>query len=233
LAGVIIKPTRQWSIYLGGGPGLTDGIGTPDFRFVGGVRFASDLPDRHRFEDPDGDGIINEHDKCPDEAEDYDGFQDDDGCPEPDNDLDGIPDDRDECPDDAAPGSPDGCPRGHVIMREGKVHLFGKILFHTGSANIHRRSEPLLDDIATMIKEHSEVARIRIEGHTDNVGDAALNERLSQERAESVRRALLQRGVPDRRLETKGYGETHPVAPNRSPGGRARNRRVEFVLLKD
>jgi len=232
LAGLIIKPTPQWSFYVGGGPGLTDGIGTPDVRIIGGVRFASNLPDRHRLEDPDGDGIINEHDKCPNEPEDFDGFQDSDGCPDPDNDQDGIPDERDECPDDAAPGTPDGCPRGQVVVREGKVHLFGKILFHTGSSTIQKRSDPLLDDIATALKEHTELARIRIEGHTDNVGDAAMNVRLSEARAESVRRALLTRGVPDQRLQIRGYGETRPVAPNRSPAGRARNRRVEFVILK-
>jgi outer membrane protein OmpA-like peptidoglycan-associated protein len=233
LAGLIIKATPQWSFYVGGGLGLTDGIGSPDFRAIGGVRYASGLPDRHRFEDPDHDGINNEHDRCPNEAEDFDGFQDEDGCPDPDNDQDGVPDDRDECPDDAAPGVPDGCPRGRVMVREGKVHLFGKILFNTGSTVVHRRSEPLLDDIAIALKDHPELARIRVEGHTDNVGDAAMNVRLSQDRAESVKKALVARGIPASRLEVRGYGESHPIAPNTAPAGRARNRRVEFVILKE
>ena len=232
LGGVILKPAEHWRVYLGGGLGLTDGIGTGDFRLIGGVRYAVGAPDRRRFDDDDHDDIINEHDKCPNEPEDYDGFQDSDGCPEPDNDQDGIPDDRDECPDDAAPGTPDGCPRGTVVVRNGQVHLFGKILFETGSARIHRRSEPLLDDIAQALKEHPELNVVRVEGNTDNVGDAAMNQRLSEARANSVKEALVRRGISSGRLETRGYGETKPVAPNRSPAGRARNRRVEFVILK-
>jgi outer membrane protein OmpA-like peptidoglycan-associated protein len=232
IAGVILKPAPQWRVYLGGGLGLTDGIGDPDFRLIGGVRYAVGAPDRRRFDDDDHDDIINEHDKCPNEPEDYDGFQDADGCPDPDNDQDGIPDDRDECPDDAAPGSPDGCPRGTVVVREGKVHLFGKILFETGSSRIHHRSDALLDDIAQALKEHPELAQVRVEGNTDNVGDAAMNQRLSEQRAVSVKEALVRRGIPSGRLETRGYGETKPIAPNRSPAGRARNRRVEFVILK-
>ena len=232
VAGVIYKPSPHWRIYGGGAFGLTDGIGTADFRLIAGVRYAVGGPDRRRFEDDDHDDIINEHDKCPNEPEDYDGFQDSDGCPEPDNDQDGVPDDRDECPDDAAPGTPDGCPRGTVVVRNGQVHLFGKILFETGSSRIHHRSDALLDDIAQALKDHPELNVVRVEGNTDNVGDAAMNQRLSEARANSVREALVRRGISSGRLETRGYGETKPIAPNRSPAGRARNRRVEFVILK-
>ena len=83
-----------------------------------------------------------------------------------------------------------------------------------------------------MVKEHPEVGRIRIEGYTDNVGPPDMNLRLSRERADSVRAALIERGVAHDRLRTEGYGESHPVAPNRTRAGRAKNRRVEFVATK-
>jgi outer membrane protein OmpA-like peptidoglycan-associated protein len=83
-----------------------------------------------------------------------------------------------------------------------------------------------------MVKEHPEVGRVRIEGYTDNVGPPDMNVRLSRERAESVRERLIAHGVPRARLETQGFGESHPTAPNRTRAGRAKNRRVEFVAVR-
>jgi outer membrane protein OmpA-like peptidoglycan-associated protein len=232
-AALVIKPGREWSIYLGGAAGLDNGLGTPDARAIAGVRYAHRVPGSDRYQDSDHDGIINGRDQCPDSAEDYDGFEDDDGCPEADNDHDGVPDDDDECPDQAGPRANDGCPEhGVVVWRHGRLIIFGKVQFDTGSARIQKRSGPLLDQIAVMVKEHPEVGRIRVEGYTDNVGPPDMNLRLSRERADSVRDALIQRGVPRDRLRTEGYGETHPIAPNRTRAGRAKNRRVEFVATR-
>ena len=232
-ASLVVKPTREWSIYLGGAGGLDNGLGVPDGRVILGVRYAHRVPGSDRFDDSDHDGIINGKDRCPDQAEDYDGFEDDDGCPEADNDHDGVLDDDDECPDQAGPRDNDGCPtHGTVVWRHGKLVIFGKVHFDTGSARIQKRSDALLEQIAIMVKEHPEVGRVRIEGYTDNVGPPDMNLRLSRERAESVRERLVKLGVRSGRLETQGFGETHPTAPNRTRAGRAKNRRVEFVAIK-
>jgi outer membrane protein OmpA-like peptidoglycan-associated protein len=232
-AAVVIKPTREWSVYLGLAAGLDDGLGTADVRAIAGVRYAHHVPGDDRFKDNDHDGIPNGKDRCPDQAEDEDGFEDDDGCPEPDNDHDGVLDDDDECPDEAGPRGNDGCPeRGRVVLRHGRIVIFGKVHFESGSARIQKRSNVLLDQIADVVKEHPEVHRIRVEGYTDNVGPPDMNLKLSRERADSVRHALTERGVPQHRLVTQGFGESHPTAPNRTRAGRAKNRRVEFVAVQ-
>lgn len=83
--------------------------------------------------------------------------------------------------------------------------------------------------MAATLQKHPELGTVRIEGHTDDVGEDDFNQKLSERRAASVRRALLKRGVPASRLTTHGYGESSPIAPNATPAGRAKNRRVEFV----
>ena len=108
--------------------------------------------------------------------------------------------------------------------------IIGKIQFETGSARIHKRSNALLDQIAQALDAHPQITKMRIEGHTDNVGDPPLNQRLSEERAASVKEALTNRGVDGDRLVTKGLGEKRPIAPNKTAGGRQKNRRVEFVI---
>ncbi|MCU1279219.1 MAG: OmpA/MotB domain protein [bacterium] len=232
-AALVIKPGREWSIYLGGAGGLDNGLAVPDGRFIFGVRYAHRVPGSDRYQDSDHDGIANGRDRCPDQAEDFDGFEDDDGCPEADNDHDGVLDDDDECPDQAGPRNNEGCPtHGVVVWRHGRLVIFGKVHFETGSARIQKRSDALVEQIAAMVKEHPEVGRIRIEGHTDNVGPPDVNLRLSRERAESVRERLIALGVPRARLETQGFGESHPTAPNRTRAGRAKNRRVEFVATR-
>ena len=98
----------MWSVTAGAGRGLGNGIGAPDLRLFAGLAFNPDFRDR------DHDGIYDINDKCPDQPEDHDGFQDEDGCPDPDNDNDGLPDTVDKCPDEPEDmdefEDADGCP---------------------------------------------------------------------------------------------------------------------------
>lgn len=232
LVGVTIRPHPIVALYTGVGVGLTSGLGTPDARAFVGVRVAHKLERREDFVDDDRDGIPNSRDKCPRVPEDRDGFQDDDGCPEEDNDRDGIADEDDECPDqpEERGGDGDGCPeRTHVVVKRGRLYIFGKVQFETNSSKVTARSEPLLDQIAVALRTHPEIRHVRVVGHTDNVGGPEFNLRLSRERANAVERALVRRGVDGRRIDSEGMGEAHPVASNATKGGRAKNRRVEFV----
>jgi outer membrane protein OmpA-like peptidoglycan-associated protein len=219
-------------LYVGASHGFTDGVGDPVIRIIAGVRYRHDAPRHQGFEDSDHDGVPDKDDKCRDEPEDEDGYQDEDGCPEPDNDGDGIPDARDECPDVPGDAEHDGCPaKTYVRVENGRIFIFGKVQFRTGSDQIDKRSEPLLYQISEALKENPWVGKLRIDGHTDNVGDPKTNFELSNRRAESVREELIKRGIAPGRLQTKGLGESKPIAPNKSPAGRARNRRVEFIIV--
>jgi OOP family OmpA-OmpF porin len=221
------------ALYGGAAFGLTDGIGAPDFRIVGGLRFRHNAPERQGFRDSDGDGIRDKDDAAPYEAEDFDGYRDDDGAPDPDNDGDGIADEDDECPELKGEADRHGCPaRTFVKIENGEIFIIGKVQFRTGSTKIDKNSEPLLDQIAQALEANPQVKKVRIEGHTDNVGPPAANQKLSEERAISVKEALAKRGVNEDRMVTRGFGETKPIAPNKSPAGRHKNRRVEFVIVE-
>lgn len=110
IGGAVVKPHPSWHLYAGGGLGLVDGLGCPDFRLILGLRYQHRPAEPYR--DTDGDGIANRNDRCPTQPEDFDGFQDQDGCPDQDNDHDGIADNDDECPEVAEErgGDGDGCP---------------------------------------------------------------------------------------------------------------------------
>jgi outer membrane protein OmpA-like peptidoglycan-associated protein len=103
------------------------------------------------------------------------------------------------------------------------------ILFETGSSSLKPESTPTLKEIAGALKAHPDL-HVEIQGHTDNVGQAAANLKLSDARAVAVKAALVgQYGVSEAQLGTKGYGDTKPVADNKTPEGRQNNRRVELV----
>lgn len=102
--------------------------------------------------------------------------------------------------------------------------------FATNKATILPESEPELQNLYNLLIEHPEI-RIRITGHTDNVGSDRFNQSLSEQRANSVRHELIRRGIAPERLEAEGKGRTEPVATNDTEEGRAQNRRVEFVIL--
>ncbi len=211
--------------------------------------------------DSDGDGILDREDKCPNDPEDKDAFQDEDGCPDPDNDQDtvldivdscplqpgspqnhgcpvldrdgdGVTDDVDQCPD--VPGSPPtGCPKKVLVVKTDKaIEIKQQINFETNKAIIKGAiSFEILDQLASVFKSNPDI-KVVIEGHTDSVGDAARNLKLSDDRANSVRAALIERSVDPKRMEAIGYGESKPIASNKTKKGRAANRRVEFNIVQ-
>ncbi len=183
--------------------------------------------------DRDGDGVVDEDDACPDRAEDRDGFQDDDGCPDPDNDGDGLPDDRDECPNEPETANgyedEDGCP-DYARREASQIAILRPILFRSNSDEILAESFPVLDEVASIMKAHPEI-RIAVEGHTDDRGTDRHNLVLSQRRAEAVVRFLVERhAIRSERLSAQGFGESKPIAENRTPQGRSTNRRVIFTI---
>ncbi|MCB9966402.1 MAG: OmpA family protein [Geminicoccaceae bacterium] len=106
----------------------------------------------------------------------------------------------------------------------------GAIYFRTGSAVLDQESRPLLDTVVAIVERCPGVA-VRVAGHTDSVGPDELNQALSEARARSVTTYLEEHGVPAARLQSIGYGETRPVAPNDTPWNRSRNRRIEFLVV--
>ena len=324
-----IRLPKGFDIIAGAGPGLTAGVGTPAFRVFAGFSWApsrdadgdgildpddacvDDPEDFDDFEDRDGcpetdndrDGIPDASDACPNEAEDVDGFEDADGCPDPDNDADGIPDatdacpsdpedvdsyeDTDGCPDpdndgdgvadgsdacpmvaedpddwededgcpepdndgdgfldevDLCPNRPenvndfkddDGCPDDVIAVVSGeKILILDKILFVYNKDRILKKSQPIVDAVQATLLANPSIKKIRIEGHTDDKGRDAYNQQLSEKRANAVMRALVKAGVSPERLVAVGYGETRPIATNKTEDGRESNRRVEFTILE-
>lgn len=228
---------RNWRLSGFVGVGMGPGVGAPDFRAGLAVAFGDNVPYRPRPSatdgDRDGDGVPDERDECPDQAEDPDGFEDEDGCPEADNDADGVLDADDRCPNE--PETPngiadeDGCP--DLIRVEGtRITTFETVQFQTGSDVIREESHPMLTEVAEVLRVNPSM-RIRVEGHTDSAGDDQLNLELSQRRADSVRRFLVEHGASEGQVTAVGHGESRPIASNDTPAGRARNRRVEFHIV--
>lgn len=198
--------------------------------------------DKDSFQDDDGcpdldndeDGVLDASDRCPNEPEDRDAFQDDDGCPDPDNDQDQIADADDQCPLVAGVVEERGCPKpqpiGLASLTKDNIELRETVLFGNNNADIQPGSFPLMDAIAGLLAEHTEVEIVVVEGHTDSRGAKAHNQRLSEKRAQSVVTALVARGIAPTRLTSVGYGLTRPLAPNDSDENRAKNRRVELRI---
>jgi outer membrane protein OmpA-like peptidoglycan-associated protein/tetratricopeptide (TPR) repeat protein len=115
-------------------------------------------------------------------------------------------------------------------VQTGKRVRLDNVFFEFESYELKSESEPELRVLA-MFLERNPRLRIEIQGHTDDVGADDFNQKLSQQRAESVRNYLIEQGIERARIEAKGYGESQPVAPNSSPEGRAQNRRTEFKVL--
>jgi len=220
------KYLNQKGVALGiaGTGGVTSGYGNPDWRLIGMLAYTMPGKEKALPVDTDGDGIVDEDDACPIEAEDLDGFRDDDGCPDLDNDADGILDVDDACPDEPGPPENDGCPdpdrdgdgvpdridncpdepgpvenQGcpevqHVVIEESELQILDKIYFNVDSAVLQRRSYAVLDNVSEVLNAHPEISLIRVEGHTDSTGSADYNMRLSQRRVDSVVRYMVEKG---------------------------------------
>jgi outer membrane protein OmpA-like peptidoglycan-associated protein len=114
--------------------------------------------------------------------------------------------------------------RGTVIT------LSGEVLFESGKAELRPVATAKLSQVADALTTNNPDAQINVEGHTDSQGSQRFNEKLSQDRAEAVRQFLVSRGVAADRVRAQGLGPSRPVADNKSPEGRANNRRVEIVV---
>jgi outer membrane protein OmpA-like peptidoglycan-associated protein len=206
----------------------------------------NDKEDPDGFEDLDGcpdpdndkDGILDGADRCPLEPEDIDNFEDGDGCPDLDNDNDKIPDTSDKCPNKPETyngvDDEDGCPDpSRVIVLPGEIKILEKIFFDHNSDTIKEKSFDLLDEVAATFEANPQIKRVRIDGHTDSNGPRNYNLGLSQRRATSVLRYLTSRGVSPDRLIAQGFGEDRPIDTNETLGGRANNRRVEFIIVEE
>ncbi|MBF0588347.1 MAG: OmpA family protein [Magnetococcales bacterium] len=168
--------------------------------------------------DTDGDGVADYLDRCPGTPAGVD--VDVKGCPL-DKDGDGVLDYMDKCL---------GTPKGATVNELGCWVLKG-VHFSSGSAAIQGRYHGILNQVARVLRNNAGVT-VQVEGHTDNVGNSDLNKRLSDRRAQSVRRYLVNRGISSNRLSAVGYGMERPIASNESAAGRASNRRVELTPIQ-
>lgn len=205
------------------------------------------------FIDTDGDGVKDSEDRCPGEA----GPAVNHGCPYSDVDGDGIPDKEDECPtvigtatfmgcpdtdgdgisdkNDVCPTIPGiaenkGCPE---IKKEEQAILnkaFDNLEFETGKSVIKASSTGSLNELAGLMKQHPEW-KLRLAGHTDNVGKPESNLTLSKNRTLAVKKYLVAKGANENNIIAEWYGQTKPVADNTTPDGRQRNRRVEMTIV--
>ncbi len=211
----------------------TDGDGNPDST----DHCALDPEDRDQYQDEDGcpepdndaDGILDPTDHCVNEPEDPDGFQDEDGCPEPDNDQDTVVDLQDNCPLEAGPVDNHGCPPAfqHIQVTQHGVRFH--VEFDYDRATLRPSATVILDEVVAYLGlAQSRNLRYEVGGHTDSRGSDRHNDRLSADRAASVRTYLVQHNVDSGRLTSRGYGERQPVESNRTEAGRQSNRRVEL-----
>lgn len=156
-----------------------------------------------------------------------------------DADDDGVFDRRDRCPDTPAGStvSHNGCPLKEYPAsatvqppaQDEVIVLSGDVLFGFDSAQLTPAATSALDAVVARLSA-TDVQAIRVEGHTDSVGNDLYNQRLSERRAASVADYLVSRGVAPDKLSTQGHGESRPVADNDSEAGREQNRRVEITV---
>jgi outer membrane protein OmpA-like peptidoglycan-associated protein len=212
-------------------PPDADGDGIDDARDAcpsepedGGKPSATDgCPDR----DKDGDGIEEPADQCPAEA----GIAPS-GCPDKDSDADGVMDSTDKCVSEPETKNgfedKDGCPDELPKEVAKFTGVIKGILFDSGKTTIKPTSTALLDEAAKVMTDYPELQML-ITGHTDDSGPHDKNMTLSQGRADAVKAYLVGKGVAEARIETRGAGPDEPVADNKTPAGRAENRRIVFT----
>ncbi len=189
--------------------------------------------------DRDHDGIIDSEDACPDVPGVRTSDPKTNGCPavviDPDRDKDGILNEVDACPDVAGPANPDpkknGCPLARV--ENGQIKITEQVKFGTGSSQILKDSDPVLNAVLDILTSHPEITKLRVEGYTDNKGAPAMNKGLSKQRAASVKAWLVAHKIDGKRLDSEGFGEERPIDDNATEEGRKNNRRVEFHIGDD
>jgi outer membrane protein OmpA-like peptidoglycan-associated protein len=266
---------RNWKLVAGGGVGIGQRIGTPTWRMFAGLDIGTFGGPAKQTEnivvdgDGDNDGIPDSRDGCPTQPEDFDGFEDSDGCPDDDNDGDGLADAADKCPNNAEDrdgiededGCPefdadgdgfadaddkcpteaetfneyrdeDGCPdtKPTYVFKQDTPVILNQIRFEFGKDRLLPESFGILAEVANSLRAQAEV-RVRIEGHTDDVGKNDFNQKLSERRALAVMNWLVDNGIEAGRLTYQGFGESRPIVPNDGAANRALNRRVQFATL--
>jgi OmpA-OmpF porin, OOP family len=206
-----------------------DGVSDAEDACPSRVGAASSDPKRRGCPpDADGDGIADTDDLCPEESNEKAPDAARYGCVA-DTDGDGVGDPSDACPDVKGPKDIDpaknGCSDLIVLNRGENILLKQKIKFSVGGNAISPESFPILTEISVLMTQHPEIARVSVDGHTDNVGALHDNVALSQQRALAVVRWLLDQGIDARRLEARGFGPKQPISKVT-----AENRRVEFTI---
>ena len=209
----------------------TDGDGVPDYLDQcpeTPAEAANTVDENGCPKDSDNDGVADYKDECPDTPKEALGTIDEKGCPK-DSDGDGVLDYLDKCPQVPGSKANKGCPEVKREVRKLLQKAMQGIEFESGKALIKKKSFPLLDQIAAIFNENTDYI-IEIQGHTDNTGKAEVNKKLSQQRADAVKKYLAGKGVAEERMTAVGYGQEVPVADNSTKEGRQKNRRVEFKI---
>lgn len=184
--------------------------------------------------DSDSDGIPDVKDLCPNETEDFDGFEDENGCPDYDNDVDGIPDSADLCPNEGEDldgiDDNDGCPDGNVGVNQNNFLLNADDIFSPNSSKIKIEGSKYLDEVMKILQKSPD-KKWRIETHMDSKGDARYLRTLSLERAKAVLEYFTYfGGLKRENFKVFGLGDKMPVADNRTEEGRKQNRRIEIFV---
>jgi outer membrane protein OmpA-like peptidoglycan-associated protein len=233
------------------GPSLGRAPGAADYRAVLRLAFAPQPP--LPPPDSDDDTVPDTTDMCPSLRGEPSNDPLMHGCPPlpSDFDGDGIPDTLDACP--RTVGEPQlerklhGCPKlaappppppatppppPAATLEASKITISEQVQFETGTAQLRAESSAILEQVAQVLIKNPEIELLEVAGHTDDTGTDELNLRLSRERAGAVLEWLVSHGVDRQRLRAEGYGRKHPLDDNTSEGGRAKNRRVEFVVMR-
>jgi outer membrane protein OmpA-like peptidoglycan-associated protein len=175
--------------------------------------------------DSDGDSINDEEDKCPS----LPGLARYKGCPVPDTDGDGLNDEEDKCITEPGTRENNGCPEIKQEVIKQVEFAAKKIQFEFGKAELTKESFEVLDEVADLLSNQPNL-KLLIEGHTSSDGGFAANMKLSEERANSVKKYLVSKGVDESRLEAKGFGPTKPLNEGKTRDEKILNRRVEMTL---
>lgn len=176
--------------------------------------------------DSDGDGVVDSKDRCPSVA----GLPQLNGCP--DTDGDGVADIDDRCPTVAGPASNKGCPEVKEEVKVKLQQIASSVKFESGKSVLKKESYKLLDEVVNILNAHPEYS-VSVEGHTDNTGTDAINDKLSAERAKVCADYLISKGIAAERVSSVGFGSKNPIADNKTAEGKAKNRRTEFRLHLD